>query len=366
MDTKKKVLILMAEKTGSGHKSAANALKNAISEKNGNIETVIFNAMTLMGKTGLRLENSYNKLTTKTPLVWKLIYESTNIFNRLTNYFIFKFSHKRFKKLVDEIKPDLIISVHPMFNNSIVKALKKYKLKLPFFVYIIDLVKISKLWRSKKADMTFCPTEKVYNTLLKKRFEKKRLLNAGFPINSRFAKPNGLIEKEYTTPKVLMVSPSVKNKKTLKFASALADNFNVDLTVVAGTNAKLYGFLQKSLKNKNVKILNYVNDMPDRLTESDVIITKAGPNIMLEAVRMSVPVIVTGHILGQEEKNYRLITDNEYGLKCESAKKLKKIFEEFEKDNYQMLNLFRKNEISSSITDGASIAADYIIDYLNK
>lgn len=360
----KKVLILMAEKTGTGHKSSANAIKESIKEKTDDIEVIIYNAMTLMGKTGMRLENSYNGLTSNTPLIWKLTYEFTNVFNRITNYLIYKFSVKKFKKLIEETKPDLIISVHPMFNGSIAHAIKRLKINIPFFTYIIDLVKISKLWLSKKNDLTFCPTEKVYNKLVKSGFKREEVIVAGFPINKKFSKLNKFDEKEYTVPKVLMVSPSTKGKFVYKLALLLLDNFKTNLTIVAGNNKKQYNFLLNKLANKNVTILGYVDDMPKKLQEADIILTKAGPNMILEAVRMCVPVIVTGHILGQEEKNYKFITDNEYGLKCESCKSLKKAFEKLQKDNYKKLNIFRENEFKCKATDGADIAADYIIDYL--
>lgn len=360
---KKKVLILIAEKTGNGHLSSANAIRDSIYEKNENIEIVIYNAMKLLGKIGRKMENSYNRLSSKTPLIWKLTYELTNIFNKTTNYLIYRALKNRFKELVDNLKPDLIISVHPMFNNPVAKVIRKLELKIPFFVYIIDIVKISNLWLCKNADTTFCPTEKIKSKLIKKGFKSENVLTAGFPINKKFIKTIEFNEKEYFKPKVLMVAPA-KNKKTLKFAEVLAATFNVNLTVIAGNNINLYNYLQKKLKKKNIKILGFIDDMHDKLSNSDILITKAGPNMMLEGVRMGVPVIIISHLLGQEEQNYKLVADNKYGLECESIKKLKRTFQNLEKNNYKQLNELRQNEINSKITDGTDAVSDYIINYI--
>ena len=106
--------------------------------------------------------------------------------------------------------------------------------------------------------------------------------------------------------------------------------------------------------------------MDNRLSEADVLIAKAGPNMILEAVKMCVPVIITGHIPGQEEKNYEYIVENGYGLKCGSPKELSHILNRLFNNDYELLKKFSLNEQSCNDISGARVVAEHLLEALNK
>jgi processive 1,2-diacylglycerol beta-glucosyltransferase len=207
----------------------------------------------------------------------------------------------------------------------------------------------------------------MYDFLLKKGFKKERLVHSGFPINEKFSSINRLPKTEISIPNILMVSPSLKrNKVTLDFILA-ALKHNVNLTVVTGNNTNLKKYLDdKLLGLKNVTVFGYVYDMNKRLSETDVLIAKAGPNMILEAVKMCVPVIITGHILGQEEKNYQYIVENQYGLKCDSPKQLNSTLSLLFENNYELLKKFSHNQQSCNDISGGKVIAKYLLEALPK
>ena len=352
----KKILILSSGK-GGGHKSSSDAIKRALSELNPDIDAVVFDSMEFMpGYDGE--DKGYISFTTKYRFFWKIFFEFTSFFRGFSNFILSKPIYKRFKKLIKDYKPDIILSVHLCFVGSVIKCLKKMKAEIPVYTCIVDLVKHSRLWHDKKCVTTFVPTLAMYNALLKKGFKKEKLFHSGFPVNEKFNKINKSPKTEISVPDVLMVSPSLKRDKvTLQLILATLKH-NVNLTVVTGKDTKLKSYLDKKLVNaKNVTVTGYVFDMDDRLSAADVLIAKAGPNMILEAVKMCVPVIITGHIPGQEEKNYQYIVENGYGLKCGSPKELDGALGKLFENDYELLKKFSHNEQNCADLDGARTIA---------
>ncbi|MCL2425509.1 MAG: glycosyltransferase [Oscillospiraceae bacterium] len=360
-----KILILTTGK-GGGHRSSSDAIKAAIHELDPDVDVNDYDAMNFFyGYTGD--EEGYISFTTRYRFFWKCFFEITSLFKGISNYILSKPIYKRFSKLIKEYKPDIILSVHPCFVGSVNICLNRMKLTIPVYTCIIDLVKHSYLWHEKKCEITFVPTLKMCDFLLKKGFQRKKVVHSGFPINTKFDKINKNPKEKILIPNVLMVNPSLKSEKvTLKLILA-ALKHNVNLTVVTGSNKKLKEFLDEKLSNvENVTVLGYVLDMAERLSRADVLITKAGPNIILEAVKMCVPIIITGHILGQEEKNYQYIVENGYGVKCDSQEELSEALNRLFANDYELLKEFSNNQKGCTDISGAEVVAKYLLKAFNE
>ena len=394
----KKILILTSQKSGGGHRSSSNAIKTEIFKGTDNVDVKDVDAMEFMpGYTGE--ESGYTAFTTRYRIFWKLFFECTSIFYRVSNFFLYKTIFKRCKKLIDEYQPDIILSVNPCFVGSVKKCLKKMKLDTPFCVCIIDLVKHSRLWWEKESDITFVPTRKMYNLLLRKGFKESRLVHSGFPIGDQFGHQSKLPSKQsegdgsmFTSvvqqvtkssvvhqlgrfgdlakpivgdekvANVLMVNASLcGNEANLALIKAVL-MYPVSLTVVTGNNVYLKDYLTEMLSGvENVTILGYTHEMVKLLGNADVLVTKAGPNMILEAVKMCVPVLITGHILGQEEKNYQYIVEHGYGFVCESPKKLQVVLGMLFENDYKLLKQISHNQQNCTDLDGAKVVAEHLL-----
>ena len=362
---RKKILILTSGKSG-GHRSSSDAIESAFSELYPDADVTAFDAMAFMpGYTGD--EKGYISFTTRYRFFWKCFFEITSFFKGISGFVLSKPIYKRFSRLIADHRPDIILSVHPCFVGSVHICLKRMKYSVPVCVCIIDLVKHSRLWHDKRCEITFVPTSKMYASLLKKGFKKERLVHSGFPINEKFLKANKSPKAQNAIPNVLMVSPSLKSNR-VSLALILATlKHNVNLTVVTGSNKRLKEYLDKKLpKAQNVTVLGYVHDMDSRLSCADLLIAKAGPNMILEAVKMCVPVLITGHILGQEEKNHQYIVENGYGLRCGSPKKLSGALERLFANDRALLKHFSHNEQGCNDISGAGAVAKHLSELLNK
>lgn len=360
----KKILILTTGK-GGGHRSSSDAIKSAILAMDPDVDVNAFDAMKFMyGYTGD--EKGYISLTTRYRFFWKCLFEFGSFFRGASNFILSKPIYRRFSELIRDYEPDMILSVHPCFVGSVNRCLKRMKVSLPVYTCIIDLVKHSRLWHDKKCEITFVPTLRMYDLLLKEGFGEGRVVHSGFPVSERFDRINKSPKTGIPVPNVLMVSPSLKrNKVTLGLVLA-ALKHDVDLTVVTGSNKGLKAYLDEKLAGvKNVAVYGYVHDMDSRLSRADVLIAKAGPNMILEAVKMCVPVLITGHILGQEEKNYQYIVENGYGLRCDSPKKLDDALGRVFAKECELLKEFSHNEQGCDDTSGAGVVARHLLAALS-
>ena len=68
------------------------------------------------------------------------------------------FSKRRLNKLLDEYDPDLVITVHPVFNGSVIDVLKKRKKEIPMIAVFADLISIPRLWIDRRLTLSIAPT----------------------------------------------------------------------------------------------------------------------------------------------------------------------------------------------------------------
>ena len=358
----KKILILTSEKTGNGHKSAANALEKRLKELEFDVKQI--DCFKAMKKTGILLENSYIPITTKFPIVFYIAFLFSQIFPDIISYWMYIKCRKRIKKEIVNYKPDLIITNHPMFTKAISHLLKREKLNIPFFIDVIDLVNPPKLWLDKSADIVFVPTNKIRETYIKNGVESNKIVVSGFPIRNDIAKRTSpkIIEDKVN---ILLVNPSVSLKKNIKFVKEVSKIENSTVNVICGRDTKLYNKLIKEQKigniSSNIKIYSFVNNMNDFLSQSHILLTKAGPNMILEATRSGTSIVITGYIRGQENDNYEYVVDNHFGFKCDNPKKIYTQLDNFIR-SHEIDNCL-KNVISADCNDGTKIITDYITNF---
>ena len=94
-------------------------------------------------------------------------------------------------------------------------------------------------------------------------------------------------------------------------------------------------------ENFNIKLVQYTDKMGDYIACADLVVGKAGPNLLFEAIAMERPFLAICHIHGQEDGNLGIIRKKKLGFVEENSKKasnlLKKIIE-----NPEMLKKFEK------------------------
>lgn len=359
----KKILILTAGKTG-GHRSASNALKTALLSLDPSLDIIDYDSNCLfLGYKGEGGEQGYVTITTRFRVLWKLFFEFTSFFHTLSNFFLYQAIHHRFSLLLKESKPDIVISLHPCFVASARKVLSKFG-NIPFYVVVLDPMKHSHLWRDKGADLTFLPTLETKDAFLRAGFCKDKLMQSGFPLSPLLSFSSGAKKQR---KRLLFVNPSQRGLRATRKLIEAALLFDVDIDVVTGSDGHLKEYLEKHLpKREGLHIFGYVHDMNARLQQADILLTKAGPNIMFEAIAAGTPIIFTGHLLGQEEKNSLYAVKRGYGVVAETPKTLTFYLKKFLLEEERALSEMREKEKQCPDIYGAIKIAEVVIQKLKE
>ena len=85
------------------------------------------------------------------------------------------------------------------------------------------------------------------------------------------------------------------------------------LVVVCGRNEKLRRRLHELEAQTPMLILGFVDYMPELMRACDLVVTKAGPGAIAEALATGVPLVITGFLPGQESPNVDFVVESGIG-----------------------------------------------------
>jgi len=369
--TMKKILIISSEHTGHGHKSITEAL-NEYFPNYPDVSVHVIDGFSLAGNFGLRVGKLYGSVTRNAKDVWKMFWEISIKNPKLINDFVELVIKENLLNVMEEVKPDIIISVHPNYITPVINILEEYNIKIPFITIIADLVSISPLWADPRSDYTICPTVESKERCLEFGVPEPKLKVIGFPVRSRFNNSFKDEGREYKADRplnclIMSGGEGVGNMSTI--AKILLNNFDARVKIIAGRNNALRKRLERTLVEKygdKVEVYGFVTNLQDLMASSDIAFTRGSPNVAMEAIACAVPLVITGALPGQEEGNPGYIEKYNLGVSCESTRQLKRIVNELLEDNAKMLNSIRQSQIKFRNPDVAKNIVDFIMSIESK
>ena len=331
------ILFLIAD-TGAGHRSAANAICNAIAmlaqreQESGagdqNIYRVeIVDAFEEYGRFPLReAMKLYGPTIRYNPRLYGQVFHFSNQAQSVSavQTMATPLIHKGLLRLISTVQPDVIISIHPLLNHVTLRALQELPFHIPFITVVTDLVSLHYSWFAPGADTYIVPTERARKIYLERGLDPARVHVLGMPIDPKFTllpteSKQELQRKLGLTPGkpvVLLVGGGDGAGGLRSSVQAISQaRLPVQLLIVTGRNTRLYAHLQRVRASLRVpaRIFGFVHNMPEMMRASDVIITKAGPGTICEALACDLPIILSAYVPGQEEGNVDFVTENRVG-----------------------------------------------------
>jgi 1,2-diacylglycerol 3-beta-galactosyltransferase len=215
---------------------------------------------------------------------------------------------------------DLVVSVHPLAVSLILKALGKNR--PPFITVVTDMVTTHALWYDQRSDVILVPTEAARNKAIQYGMDPETVKVVGQPIAQKYCTPigdkNAIREKlgwQKEPFTVLMVGGGDGMGPLGQTARAVADSgLDISLKIVTGRNERLKKSLEKNIWKVPTTIYGFTKDMPDLMRASDVLITKAGPGTIAEAMTASLPIILYAKLPGQEDGNVTFTVEEGAGV----------------------------------------------------
>jgi hypothetical protein len=138
------------------------------------------------------------------------------------------------------------------------------------------------------------------------------------------------------------------------------------VAIITGRNQRLRADLQRELGEfaMPTHVFGFVKNMPTFMRAADVVVTKAGPGTICEALACDLPIILTGAVPGQEEGNIDYVLDNEVGLYAPTPDDLIAALDRLIEPSGSELAWFRENACRLSHAQASFDIARLILSYV--
>lgn len=360
--------------TGGGHRAGAAAIDAALAQLAGS--SVDRHIVDLLTSTRLPLVRDapdlYNQLSTRWLPVFDLMFQVTDGRRRIDalTQFVYLSAHRNIVRVLEETRPDLVVSVHPLVNRLIGNARRTYRLSFHFVTVVTDLVSLHSAWADPGAELCIVPTDEAYDLLLRRGFPPRKLIRTGFPVHPKFAGYGGTRREaraalgvELDPFTVLVTSGGVGSGQLRELVLTLDQAYpSLQLLVVTGKNAALRTELESLRLRPSIRVFGFVDNMEVLMAASDIIITKAGPGTLMEALVMRRPVIVTEAVGMQERGNIDLVLNHELGAFCPTPDRIVPAIADLIDPNTYASTVARLADAVPR--DGASQIAQLLLDRL--
>ncbi|HZB96815.1 MAG TPA: glycosyltransferase [Herpetosiphonaceae bacterium] len=329
---KPKVAILAAA-TGGGHLSLTRALEEMLSPRY-TVETIV--------EPYLRLLHQYYTVVDRYWLAsWGVTYrrsdqeQSARRVHRLLDVLL----RKSLRTRIAQAQPRMIITTHTLLSYATARAIADFTPRIPFVFQLSELGAVHATWLTlKRAAAYLVPTYEIYAQARASNIEAGRLHLTGLPVRQQFLQDYSTCRTE--TLAELGFDPGVFTafvqgggegaagiSRTVE--GLLAANQPVQMIFAAGTNKHLAARFSGI---EQLRVLPFTEKLAPYIAAADVVIGKAGPNSIAEAVMLGKPFVATTCIPGQETPNLEFLERHNLGWVGVETSRLQQILAQIVRD----------------------------------
>lgn len=324
-----RIMFLISD-TGGGHRASAQALSAAFDQLYpGRIKSMIVDFWTeIVGQPFHTFPEGYSFLA-KNPALWRAAWQYGRfpLTRRLTEEFANAVGNDKFRRAVCAFAPHLIVSVHPLTQFIPLRVLRTLHRRPAFVTVCTDLGGAHPTWFHREADLCFVPTERVRQIALRCGLKQSQLRQFGLPVRRPFwedAREKHAVRAQLRlvkeVPTVLVVGGGDGVGGVGRIAVSIAERVHrrlgacgAQLVVVCGKNERLKQQLLRRSWPVSVHVKGFVHNMSEWMAASDVIVSKAGPGTIAEALIRGLPIVLSGFLPGQEAPNVEFVTRSGVG-----------------------------------------------------
>ncbi len=322
LNKKPRILILFSD-TGGGHRSAAEAITEAFHLGYGQtIEVEMIDFFKNYAPPPFSSLPNLYPVMVRVPQAWGVGYKLSNggYRTKLLARSTYPYVRRSLARLISSHPCDLVVSVHPIATVAIPRAVTPHK--IPFITVVTDLVTTHAFWFNTKTELCLVPTPEAAERAIQFGMKPEQIRVVGLPVAQRFCQPlgekNSLKRKigvPENRPLILLIGGGEGMGPLENAAHAISRECpSVSLAIITGRNRKL----EKELRNQEwyipTIIQGFVQEMPEYMRAADILVTKAGPGTISEALIAGLPMILYNRLPGQEDGNVSYVVSKGAGI----------------------------------------------------
>ncbi len=316
-------IVFLYGSAGGGHKSVATALTEAVRQDYGDkIEAEMVDVIPYAPKPFDKMTEAYQRMI-KSPQLWKQFYELGDGPTRakLIASGASLYGRRAAKLIITQHPADTYVSVFH-FAMPILDYISRNNIRIPYVTVVTDLVTAPPIWFDPRVDMCIVPTEAAKNIGLESGLNPARIKVMGLPISAKFNKAHASkseLRQKLGWPDnrtiVLLMAGGEGIGPLEEIGQAISAQIpDAALIIVTGKNTKLKARLESLRWQIPVFIYGFSSEIDEFMHASDVFVTKAGPTNITEAFACGLPIVIYGHLPGQEEGNVDYVVDEGAGV----------------------------------------------------
>ncbi len=312
-----RVTILMSD-TGGGHRAVATAVRSELWKLRRGLRVELVDGLLRYAPYPLnRLPNWYAPIIAHGKGLWRHGYALSDGHRRVQalNSAARPYVRAAVRKMLHAHPAEVLVSTHPLLVGPVLDGLGGCR--SAFVTVVSDLASAHAWWFDSRATRTLVPTPAARARALARGLAPQRVRVCGLPVAVAFCggtrdraaarRKLGWKAEQFT---VLLLGGAEGMAPLKQIARALrASAMPMQLAVVCGRNARLRAELAATRWPSPSYVYGFVENMHDMMSAADVVVTKAGPSTLMEALNCGRPLLLSGAIPGQEEGNVRMVVE---------------------------------------------------------
>lgn len=322
-----KSIVILYEDTGGGHRSTAQAIEQGIHNVfPGRFEVSLLNATPYLPWPANRGEQSYPYVVNRARLVHRLLFISLNGRRRvaLLRRWLSLAGGRQADQLLTDHPADVYVSCNPLFSQFLPPAIHRARSLAGFVHVVTDLASGPAAHYARDLDHCCVPTQLARRQALANRVPPERITLTGQPVwpnlRQRMAGGADVVAKlvlDPNLPVALLLGGGDGMGAMGPVAKAiLGSDVPLQLVAVCGRNEALKEELGAIDSRVKLRLMGFVDIVPELMGMADVLLTKAGTLTLCEGFLAGLPILIYDAIPGQEAGNVTYVTSAGAGAWC--------------------------------------------------
>lgn len=326
---RRRILILTAD-AGFGHRSAANAIADALHELAGDqAQADVVNALEHPRVPRLLRDSQtdYDRLVKQAPELYQLGYLATDqpITSLIFESAVILMLYEALRDTLNTYDPEAIVNTWPLYQAPLSALFRLNGRSAALITVVTDLVSVHRVWFNNVSDQIVVPTQEAYDLAVKSGVRDDKIRLIGVPVSPALSKdegPKDALRARLGWRPDLTTILAIGSARTPGLGEMLRglnhSGLPIQLVVSAGGDDELDHALRATEWHVPAHLYRFVDQMPTFMHAADAIICKAGGLITTESLACGLPIIFIEALPGQEEGNARYVLEGGAGVMAES------------------------------------------------